>query len=575
MSFGESGSVPGRFDLLASGVAGRALRVAPAVQDEAPWTDGRVIFIDPAAAAPDRIVALAVQASLIAGGSLEPGIVRVLSRRSPALIRRYLAVEAHRALAANSDLLPDRVRGLIEPDLAVLSASPEISLAVASSRDPVPDPLPEFGTIHPKRLLAVAEKVSVSDAPVPPHAEPDAAGQDSIDEDDESFGKLPTLFTNIVGGQGLLGRLLQRMLKVGRESEGGFTGGGVPRSARAVAKPGHIALASLGTPGAIETMAEMRREGVTYPEWDVHRHRYRPDWCTVVESDPRPVADRIAPAMVSSSLHRSLARLRLSLSRQRRRMQGDDLDIDAVVEERVQLLTGSSPDGAVYIESFRRKPDLAILILLDISGSAALPSISGGSVHDQQCAAALELTAALHGLGNQVALYGFFSQGRSSIRMLRVKRFDDPLDAAAMRRLSALKPGAYTRLGAAIRHGSATLEQYSASARTLLVVLSDGLAYDYSYEGVYAEADARRALSEARRQGTGCVCLSVGADADITALHRVFGTASHTGVARPGDLVHVVGPLFRDGLRSADLRRRTHQRTARTRRRSETSRRTA
>jgi nitric oxide reductase activation protein len=243
-------------------------------------------------------------------------------------------------------------------------------------------------------------------------------------------------------------------------------------------------------------------------------------------------------------------------------MQGDDIDVDAVVDERVQLLSGSSPDGAVYLESIRSAPDLAVVVLLDISGSAALPSVAGGTVHDQQRTAALALASALHALGNRVALFGFYSQGRSAIRMLRVKRFGDPLDAAALRRLAALEPAAYTRMGAAIRHGTTLAGEFRSAARTLLVVLSDGFAYDHGYEGAYAESDARRALSEARRQGVGCVCLSVGADTEADALRRVFGTAAYAALGRPEEVSRVAAPLFRDALRSADLRRRIARRRA-------------
>ncbi|AHH17776.1 von Willebrand factor type A domain-containing protein [Nocardia nova SH22a] len=573
-----------RFGLLASAVAGRALRVAAAPDtppDAAPgastWTDGRAVFVDPAMAAPDQVVAIAVQSSLIAAGSLDPAVIRRLPRRSPSTVRRYLTVEAHRALAAGSDLLPRRVRALIDVETAERSDCAATSLAIAAGREPVAEPLPQFGRIRPKSLLAMAEKTSVDSAAEPPRSESPTTEADSLDGgDEESYGRLPALFTNVVGGRGPLARLLRRMLTPGRESEGGFTGGGVPKSARAVAKPDAVSAPATGNASAVEAIAGVGGEGVRYPEWDVHRNRYRRDWCTVVESDPRPGSGRIPPAVVSSALNRSLAKLRLSLDQRRHRPQGDDLDVDAVVDHRVQLLAGFSPDDAVYIESSRCKPDLAIMILLDISGSAGLPSISGGSVHEQQRAAAAQLTAALHGLGNRVALYGFYSQGRSAVRMLRVKRFSDRLDAAATARLTALEPMAYTRLGAAVRHGTAMLARPGAAARTLLVVLSDGLAYDYGYEGAYAEADARRALAEARRDGTGCVCLSVGAGADIDSLRRVFGTAAHASVGRPGDVATVAGPLFRDALRSADLRRRMdRRRTARVRRRTDTSRRTA
>jgi nitric oxide reductase activation protein len=178
-------------------------------------------------------------------------------------------------------------------------------------------------------------------------------------------------------------------------------------------------------------------------------------------------------------------------------------------------------------------------------------------VHELQRAAAASLITALDGLGNRVALYGFYSQGRSAVRLVRVKSFDDRLDLPALRRLGALVPGAYTRLGAVIRHGTALLETSGGTTRRILFVLSDGFAYDHGYEGPYAEADARRALAEARAHGTGCLCLSIGAGAELAALRRVFGTAAHATVPRPDDLVPVIGPLLRDAIRAADLRQQT------------------
>src|SRR6202008_2776312 len=107
----------------------------------------------------------------------------------------------------------------------------------------------------------------------------------------------------------------------------------------------------------------------------------------------------------------------------------------AAVEARVETIAGSAPDEAVYLDNLRRRRDLGVLVLLDVSGSVAEAGTFGQTVHEQQRAAAAALTVALHELGDRVALYAFQSQGRSAVHLLPVKRFDDSLDAPVMRRL--------------------------------------------------------------------------------------------------------------------------------------------
>ena len=118
---------PQRLGLLASALAGRTVAVAPGDRGDPAWTDGITVFVDPAESAGQQLEAVTVQASLLAGGGLEPDVVRKLLRR-PALAKKYLAVEGQRSLAANEDLLPLPVRSLIDLDLATRTDSPATSL---------------------------------------------------------------------------------------------------------------------------------------------------------------------------------------------------------------------------------------------------------------------------------------------------------------------------------------------------------------------------------------------------------------------------------------------------------------
>jgi nitric oxide reductase activation protein len=371
----------------------------------------------------------------------------------------------------------------------------------------------------------------------------------------------PDLFTSPVGGGGFIGKWLKKMLSSARKtgSGGGPPGADAPTHRTNSANRGTHAVSSLAWTSSEDINdreANSAADGVRYPEWDVTRKRYRPAWCTVREVEPTIKATATPAIDDPIGVRRPLSRLGMGLHRRHRQSQGDDIDIDAAVEARVEVRAGSVPDEAVYLDSLRRRRDLSVLLLLDVSGSAAEPGTVGRTVHQQQRAAVANLTVALHDLGDRVALYAYYSQGRAAVTMVPVKRFDDHLDAHIIRRLNSLEPGAYSRLGAAIRHGSSVLETRGGTSRRLLVVLSDGLAYDHGYERAYGAADARRALTETRRRGTGCVCLTIGAGTDVASLRRVFGSTAHATIARPDQLAGVIGPLFRSALRSAEVRRR-------------------
>jgi hypothetical protein len=550
-----------RLGLLASALSGRPLQVASLESGEPPWTDGKTVFIDPAVDWRGRLQALAVQTSLLAAGSLAPEVVCKLVRR-PGLAKRYLVVEGHRALTANDQLLPPMVRSLIDCEIAVRSDSPAASLAVAQSELQIPDPPEFFGAIRARTLLASRAGPDSSTAAgehVPRQQSSKKLAEVDDDENEGAGAGALDLFSSPVGGGGAIGKLLQKMLGVVRQlGEGGSPGADAPtHRTRSGARRGANFVLSTAREGAFDDDTD-ERHGITYPEWDVHLRRYRPNWCTVQEVEPRPKADDTALGLSDAcGLRRPLARLGVGLARCHRQVQGDDIDIDAAVEARVEVMAGSAPDEAVYLDSLRRKRDLAVLILLDVSGSVAEPGAPGQTVHEQQRAAAAAITIALHDLGDRVALYAFHSQGRSAVKLMPVKRFDDDVDTLVMRRLRGLVPGAYSRLGAAIRHGAAVSERDGGTSRRLLLVLSDGLAYDHGYERVYGAADARRALSEVRQRGTGCLCLTIGANTDAEELRRVFGGAVHATVPRLDRLSAMIGPLFRSALRSAEVRRRT------------------
>ncbi|GAA2798741.1 nitric oxide reductase activation protein NorD [Mycolicibacterium pallens] len=546
--------------VVASALAGHAVDVAPGESGSSPWTDGQTIYVDPATDHTAIVEAIAVQASLIAAGSLDAGVVRAIGRKNR-VAARYLAVEGHRALLANADLLPARLASLVDADVAGRSRSPAESLEIATGSAAIAAAPEQFGEIRPKRVLElIGRGVNTTDRDTQGHV-PRRDGTTELEELDDgempTDGDEPDLFSSPVGGGGFIGKWLKKMLS---STRAGSSGGGPPGADA----PTHRTNAANRGTGAVSSTASASAEdgpdatagGVRYPEWDVNNKRYRPDWCTVREVEPSVELAASAAIDDAIAFRRPLARLGMGLHRRHRQAQGDDIDIDAAVGARVEVRAGSAPDEAVYLDSLRRRRDLSVLVLLDVSGSSAEAGTVGKTVHEQQRVAAANLVVALNDLGDRVALYAYNSQGRAAVNVMPIKRMDDHLDSQVLRKLNSVRPVAYSRLGAAIRHGTRVLEERGGTSRRLLVVVSDGLAYDHGYERGYGAADARRALTEARRGGTGCVCLTVGASVDSAELRTVFGSAAYAVVGRPEQLTSVIGPLFRSAVRGAEVRRR-------------------
>ena len=246
-------------------------------------------------------------------------------------------------------------------------------------------------------------------------------------------------------------------------------------------------------------------------------------------------------------LRRRLSRVGLGPKVLRSRADGDELDIEALIDLVVDLRSGYSPPEHVYLESRKLARDLGVLILVDASGSATDTDPGGLAVHEHQRRAAATLAATLEELGDRVAVYAFRSQGRHSVHCA-IKTFGQRFGAVARAGLQ-LQPSGYTRLGAGIRGAGEILKAQAGTPNRLLLLLSDGFPYDEDYEGMYAEADACKALEELRSDGVACLCLSVGATGDANALDRVFGSTGYTSAATLAELSPRMDELFLSSLR--------------------------
>ncbi|MCC8999249.1 MAG: VWA domain-containing protein, partial [Candidatus Contendobacter sp.] len=142
---------------------------------------------------------------------------------------------------------------------------------------------------------------------------------------------------------------------------------------------------------------------------------------------------------------------------------------------------------------------------------------------------------ALAATGDRFGLYGFSSCKRQQVRVQRIKTFDERYSASIRGRINAIKPGYYTRMGAAVRYAAGLLNQQSATRR-LLLLLTDGKPNDLDhYEGRYGIEDTRMALLEARREGLHPFCVTIDQDAGDY-LPYLFGNKGFVLIRHPEEL---------------------------------------
>jgi nitric oxide reductase NorD protein len=287
--------------------------------------------------------------------------------------------------------------------------------------------------------------------------------------------------------------------------------------------------------------------GEKYPEWNYQTQRLQPEHCVVQRYTARHAPPYQPPAAlraVARRMRRRLEALRSAPARLRGRTEGDDIDVDAWIRYRVESGSGPRSEAPpVYVQRVRAERDLATLLLADLSLSTDAYATQEARVIDV-------IRDALHVFGEALAassdafeMLGFSSVRRSHVRIQHLKAFDEAWDGAAMARVNAIKPGYYTRMGAALRHATARLLQRGERQR-LLIILTDGKPNDLDvYEGRYGLEDTRHAVREARALGLTPFCITIDAKAHDYLPH-LFGSQGYALVHRPQDLVRRLASAY-------------------------------
>jgi nitric oxide reductase NorD protein len=187
----------------------------------------------------------------------------------------------------------------------------------------------------------------------------------------------------------------------------------------------------------------------------------------------------------------------------RRQRDGDDIDLDALVESLADARAGRAQSDRLFIRLLRDERDIAVIFLVDMSNSTA------GWVGNAIKESLVLMTEALEVLGDRYGIYGFSGMRRTRCEIFHVKDIAEPYGDVVRQRIGAIGPREYTRMGPAIRHATSLLGKTDARVR-LLITLTDGKPEDYDdYKGEYAIEDTRHALLEAKSAGIHPFCITI------------------------------------------------------------------
>ena len=289
-----------------------------------------------------------------------------------------------------------------------------------------------------------------------------------------------------------------------------------------------------------------------YDEWDFRANSYKSKWCLVNEkimTDGEPSFYNQTLAENSSLMNKIKKQFELVVPemyrKQKRLIDGEEHDLDAVLEAVVDLRAGVSPDEKLYWRRNKTERSVAVSFLLDMSASTAEAIDENRKSNDDWGApddpveymawlrsrrseglrktykrivdvekeGIVMLVNALEALGDTYGIFGFSGYGRENVEFYVIKDLEEKYSEMVPRRIDRIAPLHATRMGPAIRHTITKLESQDSRLR-ILFLISDGRPQDrgYSREGVekeYAVHDTRKALLEAREKGIIPFCLTV------------------------------------------------------------------
>lgn len=292
-----------------------------------------------------------------------------------------------------------------------------------------------------------------------------------------------------------------------------------------------------------EQPLEIGDEAFAYDEWDRELNDYRVGWSRVIEKQVRKgdrnfveLARSRYRGVITSIRHQFQMMKPENLTRTKREIDGEDYDLEALIEMMIDRRTSGPMNENIYIKRLRKQRDVAVSLLLDQSSSTARTitrnplqpyTYPGRRIIEIEKEGLVLMSEALEAVGDVYSINGFTSEGRRNVKFYVVKDFNEKYSEDIESRIGGITFQNNTRLGAAIRHAAAKLLRQENRTK-LLIILTDGRPYDHDYgDARYAREDVREALTEAKISGIIPFCITVDRESEAE-LRDLYGDVGYT-----------------------------------------------
>lgn len=250
-------------------------------------------------------------------------------------------------------------------------------------------------------------------------------------------------------------------------------------------------------------------------EWDYKAKRYLKNYVCIkpqITMNVRPIALPKRLHKTVSKIQRELDLLKLDRIKNDNLPYGDEINIDTWIDYRGHQ--NKSTHHQKFYESFEKKiRDMATLILADVSLSTEAGITQDIRIIDVNKDGLIVFAESLQKLQDKFAIYTFSSVKNTKVYFHIIKNFKEKYTDLVRGRIDIIKPGYYTRLGAAIREATKILDNVQ-STNKLLLIISDGKPNDLDrYDGRYGIEDTKKAIEEVKKKGITPFCITVDLEA--------------------------------------------------------------